>query len=169
MRLIDPTKNYTVRKLRLDARDCTKIENEHYHELSPDYEKMISVDAEAYCKDYAGKVRCFRVRVSAFYNCHGLTFANRRTCIHDANVVRLIIERDGYRKIDVFRDPIIPGDIVLYVAADNDIEHSGIVVGVGEKQPPLIISKWGTGPEVVHSVDRCPYDATRIEYYRVTT
>jgi hypothetical protein len=82
------------------------------------------------------------------YNCHGLTFASRRTTVKDGSMLRLILEDDGFSSID--RKATKCGDIILYVK-DGEVTHSGIVVA---NEPPLHVpmvwSKWGKGPEVVH-------------------
>jgi len=58
------------------------------------------------------------------YNCHGLTFAARRTGISDSAVVQKILTEDGYEQINDRRS-LSPGDIVLYISSiNNDIEHS---------------------------------------------
>src|SRR5215475_3392448 len=98
-----------------------------------------------------------RGAMSSHYNCHGLTFASRRTEINDPQVVRTILEEDDYRKIS--RADLLIGDTVIYVER-GDVSHSGIVVSV----PPLdtqivdalagvrVLSKWGEGQEVIHDV-----------------
>lgn len=64
----------------------------------------------------------------------------------------------------------MPGDIVIYISNDGDIEHSGIVVEIspeGIVRNPRVLSKWGTAHEVIHRIADCPYVGSRIEYYRV--
>jgi hypothetical protein len=65
---------------------------------------------------------------SASYNCHGLTFASRRTGIDDSQVVRAILQEDDYMRVD--RKDLMVGDTVIYVDSDGDITHSGVVVDV---------------------------------------
>ncbi len=108
--------------------------------------------------------------VSYTYNCHGLTFGSRRTQIVDPAEIRKILTQDSYKKID--RSEILPGDIVVYVGPDGDIEHSGIVMDVDKSMLfpiPKVLSKWGVAHEVVHRLTDCPYISTNVEYYRVTT
>jgi hypothetical protein len=105
------------------------------------------------------------------YNCHGLTFASRRTEITSPAEIRKILVEDAYEMVQI--NDVLPGDIVIYISNDNDIEHSGIVVDVprfvGQILPnPKILSKWGSAHEVIHMVRDCPYNASRVEYYRVT-
>jgi hypothetical protein len=110
----------------------------------------------------------YRTAAIPFYNCHGMTFASRRTGIHDINFLRKILEDDGY--IEVSSNEIKEGDVALYYSRSGDIEHSGIVVETpkhGGIFIPRIYSKWGKGFEVVHSIAECPYDATNVKYYRI--
>ena len=110
----------------------------------------------------------FRTGVIPVYNCHGLTFGARRTTIWQIPAVQQILRDDHYERVVL--EEVEPGDIVLYISAeDGDIEHSGIVVHAPE--PPLLIprvwSKWGFGAEVVHFANDCPYDFSQAQYYRI--
>jgi hypothetical protein len=53
------------------------------------------------------------------YNCHGLTFASRRTAINDPVAVRKILAEDEY--IRVPQGDTLPGDVVIYVSQEGDI------------------------------------------------
>jgi hypothetical protein len=98
------------------------------------------------------------------YNCHGLTFASRRTWIWKPSEIARILADDEYQQIDLHE--VLPGDIVVYVQ-NGDAEHSGIVISV---LPALkILSKWGPAHEVIHRVADCPYNAAQINYYRIKT
>jgi hypothetical protein len=114
----------------------------------------------------------FRTELSPVYNCHGLTFASRRTRIPDAVSIQTILADDDYEKVD--RADVRVGDVILYVSSDDDgdIEHSGVVVEVlrpaGFNVPaPRVWSKWGGAAEVVHIYNDCPYSATNVQFYRV--
>lgn len=106
----------------------------------------------------------FRCGPSATYNCHGLTFASRRACVPEPQDVAMILKEDRY--IDVSSENVIPGDIIIYYES-GEIEHSGIVVWVGEYSP-IILSKWGQLNEVLHSADLCPYSFSGARYFRMT-
>jgi len=86
--------------------------------------------------------------MSPTYNCHGLTFASRRTKITDPDAIARILMDDRYDQID--RREARPGDVIIY-SRDGEPTHSGIVV---ENEPDLFVpwiwSKWGNGPEVLH-------------------
>jgi|SRR5208282_140999 len=104
------------------------------------------------------------------YNCHGLTFAARRTGISGSAVVQKILTEDGYERIND-RSTVCPGDIILYISPiTNEIEHSGIVVDADPTDPLRlrILSKWGSAHEVIHSMGDCPYDARNLAFYRMT-
>jgi len=101
------------------------------------------------------------------YNCHGLSFASRRTWIDRTSEIRKIISDDEYQEIHF--DDILPGDIAIYWSKQGDAEHSGIVVEVNSFKVPIVLSKWGPCHEVVHHVARCPYDIHKVSYYRIKT
>jgi hypothetical protein len=100
------------------------------------------------------------------YNCHGLTFASRRTWIDKALEVRKILQDDEYRVVQPA--DVLPGDIVVYYV-DGDAEHSGLVVDKGDIAGPVILSKWGFCHEVIHRIRECPYDAGNVVFYRIIT
>jgi len=101
---------------------------------------------------------------SARYNCHGLTFASRRTGISNPAQVQRIIIDDGYRALGNAEAPST-GDIAIY-REDGDITHSGIVVG-SKEGTPWVLSKWGECHEVIHPVLECPYKKAIVTYYRL--
>jgi len=113
---------------------------------------------------------CYRTEPTGIYNCHGLTFASRRTRIYDNTDLRRILFEDGYFPVN--DDSIYPGDIILYVNRKGDIIHSGFVLNVnkiGDIKIPMVLSKWGNGSEVCHAFNNCPYYEynINIEYHRV--
>lgn len=114
-------------------------------------------------KKYRGIV--FRpVLPTAKYNCHGLTFGCRRAKITDPQEVAKVLKDDDYEIVPV--GGVMAGDVVLYFK-DGDIEHSGIVLRVEPSKPPLILSKWGFLPEVIHDVNVGPYAGYNVNYYRI--
>ncbi|MCI0488620.1 MAG: hypothetical protein L0229_18690 [Blastocatellia bacterium] len=117
---------------------------------------------------YRGKVE-FRGNPSPIYNCHGLTFASRRTGIHESKEISKILQDDNYQEI-IHPHPVLPGDVVLYFSDDGDVEHSGIVICKPDDTNlniPVVISKWGKYCEVIHWANVCPYDSSRLRYYRI--
>jgi len=77
----------------------------------------------------------FRTDVSPTYNCHGLTFASRRTRIPDPASIALMLNDDRYVTIKEHRD-VKPGDVVIYYQDDGDPSHSGVVL---ENAPPVLL------------------------------
>jgi hypothetical protein len=111
----------------------------------------------------------FRRPPSGQYNCHGLTFANRRTCILDPKAVCTILEDDEYRTIRLRE--VQQGDIAVFKEG-GEISHTGIVLEVIEGEPPgrglrniRIISKWGPAGEYVHMVSDGPYSQADVGYW----
>jgi hypothetical protein len=110
-----------------------------------------------------------RRNATNLYNCHGLTFASRRTCILEEKAVDLILSDDGYHPITA--QDVLPGDIVLYYEKDNhELAHSGIVVGaesLGGTRVISVLSKWGRYGEYLHDLKSHPYPtATRHRFMR---
>ncbi|MDP4078757.1 hypothetical protein [Acidovorax sp. A1169] len=108
-----------------------------------------------------------RTKATGRYNCHGLTFASRRTCIDDSSSVARILEHDKYK--EVILSTVLPGDVILYVDNDGIISHSGIVTEVTDTLPRCqkIVSKWGVnGAEFIHWAHSSPY-GTNYKFYRM--
>ena len=147
--------------LRLDTREKNHIENDLNREAPTEGIMRKVADLK---KDYP-TARHRPTQPSAIYNCHGLTFAARRTGISKSAEVQKILNEDGYVKIE--RSQISIGDIAIYQAKDtNEIEHSGIIVEVGQFGP-RILSKWGQCHEVIHFIAECPYDAAQVTFWRI--
>jgi hypothetical protein len=104
---------------------------------------------------------------TATYNCHGMTFASRRTTVPEDGDIALILKDDGYREIKRLVD-VLPGDIALYYNRQK-LVHSGMVATVsrfGETATITVLSKWGSAGEYWHAAEECPYARTRIQYLR---
>lgn len=96
-----------------------------------------------------------RTKPSAVYNCHGLTFACRRTRIERSAAIQTILNDDAYEEVKL--TDVLPGDIVIYYSDAGDPNHSGMVVEVGGQLIlPIICSKWGNAGEFIHSLRDCP-------------
>lgn len=111
----------------------------------------------------------FQGSPNPFYNCHGLTFACKRTCILDDAEVWKIIKSE-YIEIKVHKDVIV-GDVILYFYGQDEsfILHSGIVVAVnkGIGLDFKIYSKVKKGREIVHQYNKGPYYKGHIKFYRI--
>ena len=112
----------------------------------------------------------FRTGPCGYYNCHGLTFASRRTRIFEAADISKILYDDNYVLVD--EKDVLPGDIIMYYR-NGDPQHSGIVIYIPMQQEPIeylkILSKWGSSHEVVHLLKDCPYYSScdSILFYRI--
>lgn len=109
----------------------------------------------------------FKGEPTPTYNCHGMTFACRRTGISDLNTLRQVWEEDNYVEIKEIAK-VLPGDIVLYYKG-GEIIHSGIVMHVELQNNILpnitILSKWGKHKEVIHNVNDSPYSVNSVKKY----
>ncbi|MBL7068803.1 MAG: hypothetical protein ISS34_02990 [Candidatus Omnitrophica bacterium] len=128
--------------------------------------ESISLWERSLIKDTIRKYKpILRSLSSPIYNCHGMTFASRRTAIDDSQEIHKILKEDEYKEVP--SQKVLAGDIILYFN-DGDIEHSGIVI-LRPKPPlyiPQVYSKWGNGFEAVHYANNCPYNY-QVKYYRV--
>ena len=100
------------------------------------------------------------------YNCHGLTFANRRTQVdYSFSTISRILADDGFNEIP--EREVRPGDVVVYYDSDGNADHSGIVIAKGDLNVPIVWSKWGKGYEVIHALPVCPYGTSDVKFYRI--
>lgn len=150
-------------ELQMQTRCSNQIANELNHEAVP-AGSMFAVE---------DNIKKFKTAIhrpvlpSSKYNCHGLTFASRRTKIAEAQEVLKILKDDDYTVVPAGK--VLPGDIAVYYK-DGDVDHSGIVVQIEAPfNVPIILSKWGFLQEAVHRVANCPYDASNVIYYRITS
>ena len=160
MTIISATGGNEVRSIALETRRGREVANEQGPTLHWGARKQ----AGDLAKDYPF-ARC-RSGPSGFYNCHGLTFASRRTRIEKPSELAKILHDDEYERIE--RQDVLPGDVVLYIDSETgDIEHSGVVIEVD----PLafkILSKWGSASEFIHTELDCPYrEYSERAFYRV--
>jgi hypothetical protein len=160
--ILNPSIDYSAQNnpICLQTSLGNHIDNYQVRRLS-DFEKREFPNFEKYNVD-------FRSSPCPVYNCHGLSFAARRTNIDRASDIRKIISDDRYFRVD--SKDVLPGDIVLYVDTESgDIPHSGVVVQVAKDlvSPIFVVSKWGKFKEAVHNVTNSPYLNCVHEYYRV--
>lgn len=96
-----------------------------------------------------------RTNPSGAYNCHGMTFASRRTWIYSPASIRHILDDDAYREVTL--SDVLPGDIVVYYSETEDANHSAIVLEwrSGLVQP-IVYSKWAHAGEFIHGLRDCP-------------
>lgn len=156
------------RRLALATTKGNDIENEQFVEVN----YLDDAGTHEFLEKYGNRVcSAFKRRcehISPIYNCHGLTFASRRTGIFDNEVLEQILQDDGY--VQLRTEQVLPGDVILYFGPENDIEHSGIVIEPPTAlnlNVPLVLSKWGRLLEGVHLANRCPYNFSNTRYYRI--
>lgn len=143
-----------------ETSNCWPIPNRQHFDIVGNEEAL----ARQFLDTYDAKLRA---KATGRYNCHGLTFGARRTCIDDASSISRILTDDGYRLVE--STGVMPGDIVLYFDLDGTVSHSGIVVEVpdGALKFVRVVSKWGVnGGEYLHWVHRSKYGMD-YKYYRV--
>jgi hypothetical protein len=154
------------KSIDLCTRKGNKIQNSQLLELINDahFKKQIN--------DLKSKYLSIQPRpntISGIYNCHGMTFACRRTGIELSEELNKIIAEDNYLEISNFSD-ILAGDIVLYYSESGEIEHSGIIIrspeNIKQISSTTVISKWGSGFEVIHQLYNCPYEGRYVKFYR---
>ena len=123
------------------------------------------LEAENYGKKYSDAT-AKPDSLTKTYNCHGLTFASRRTNITSG--VESILTQDNYKQIDYGN--VLAGDLVAYVskgAFGAEVAHTGFALY--KKGITLWVnSKWGAAAEFVHAVGDCPWGDHEIRYYRKT-
>lgn len=159
--LILPGSSQTESKtIRVDTSQGTHVENFQYFELSSFEMGQFS----AFNKWLENTTE--RHPPTPRYNCHGMTFASRRTGIYEVDDIRLILEEDSYVEVDT--SDILAGDVIIYFDEDGDPEHSGLVVEPPSNfGVPRVVSKWGKFSELIHWANRCPYTFGNVRYYRM--
>jgi hypothetical protein len=110
---------------------------------------------------------------SAMYNCHGLTFASRRTGIFTDGVVEMILAEE-YQEIKEHKHAHV-GDIVVWIDNDGQITHSAFIVKIEpEKITPgvfpkiRVLSKTRIFKEICHDIhDSPPAYGSQKRIYRI--
>jgi hypothetical protein len=144
--------------IRLETSKRTGINNDQDSQIT---QFDINICSK-YLKEFPRAIK--RTEICPLYNCHGLTFASRRTKIIERKFIEFIIRDDNYRLIEL--KDVLPGDIVMYYSENGDPNHSGIVVEM-TRFGPLVCSKWGNSGEFIHLFNECPKIYGRIvKYYR---
>ena len=148
-------------ELRLDTRQRTQISN-YVDNRTPTAGEL---NYAAALRQKYPNAEHRNTAVCHTYNCHGLTFAGRRTRVAPGSEVRKILIEDGYQKIEYAE--LSSGDVVIYVSKETgDIEHSGFVIKK-DAFGPWVLSKWGSAHEVVHRLGDSEYDPDNAEFYRI--
>lgn len=105
---------------------------------------------------------------SGGYNCAGMVWAARRTCIEESDAIRIVFEDDGLRRLGAAEAPVI-GDLAYYFLQEGapfeDFLHVGMVAAEGQgivqeacEAPVLIVSKFNSSfGEVLHALHDVPW------------
>ncbi len=151
----------TKRKIALQTSIGRDIDNWQIHEI-----QNCEIKSNNDFSQYIGTT--FKGGITAIYNCHGFTFASRRTNL-GPEVIRDILTDDKYVEVDLAQAMV--GDVVLYISGDNkgDIEHTGVISWIDTVSNPKAIwvhSKWGKFKEATHVLYNCPYNDCTIQIWR---
>lgn len=135
--------------------------------MSPEEVRKAEREYETVHKTRLGLAAYLRRPPSSAYNCHGLTFAMRRAWLNlDSDRLQEIITDDGY--VTVSERDVKPGDIAVYYY-DDEPEHTAVVVWCEPDTAvacPWVVSKLGSGPEVIHRYNQSPYSNKKVLFYR---
>jgi len=158
--------------LALETRKKTAIDNLLSNE--PVFPQM-HAERAGYVNKYSPSCIFRGVGPSMTYNCHGMTFAARRTQIFEGSEVLKILQDDNYGPVN--KENVLPGDIAVYFSTASsqtgiagDPEHSATVIEastLGGLRRIKVVSRWRYCDEVIHFVENAPYDTGDVRYYRV--
>jgi hypothetical protein len=164
--LLNPSER-TRHKLSLQTTQKNDIDNEQFFTIEGmDLKQCLDWQSEER-KKYPNCV--FKGTSTPLYNCHGMTFASRRTGVFEDEVINKIIKEDNYIPVKNEQEVMV-GDIVIYYQYGG-ISHSGIVVqteNVGGVPNIKIWSKWKFFKEVIHPVGESPYSLGARSFFRLT-
>jgi len=161
--LLDSSGSPSHKNIEVQTRLGSSIDNIQPWHYSPFEWNQLGVGVAKY-----EALGAFRVSGTCpIYNCHGLTFASRRTQVDwTPETIAMILKEDGFEQIPDRQAQI--GNVVIYYGDDGKPDHSGIVVGKQrEFDIPLIWSKWGKGYEMVHPLGACEWSGMLTRFYRI--
>lgn len=152
----------TSKTIKVDTAAGQPIDNEQYFDISA----FEISQFPAYERWQDGRIT--RSGPTAKYNCHGMTFASRRTGIYETSEIQKILYDDQYREVKP--EDAMPGDVIIYFGDDGDAEHSGIVLSSpldSQLRIPQVLSKWGKFSEFIHWANQSPYNFASVKYFRI--
>lgn len=164
MVLYDERGDYLVGgQLALETRKGRQIPNDRALERHPD-------SLRAAKEMFESSHPTVRVRsLTSVYNCMGMVFAARRTCI-DTDELQMIFDDDEHHKLHSLND-VMDGDVVVYRDDTGHVSHVGLVsdVRLDIREGTLhitVLSQWGRDGEYFHRVDDVhPFLGTPAEYW----
>src|SRR5450432_3451489 len=101
--------------LKLQTCERNDIDNEQCFTLS----KFEVSQATSFETDYV--LATFKSEMTPIYNCHGFTFASKRTGIYSDSEIEKILNDDKYIEIKTEKD-VLPGDVIIYYN-ESGISH----------------------------------------------
>jgi len=132
--------------LALATSKGARIPNSRRGELAPEQMR------EAVRIVMQNHAKCILRSMSSVYNCFGMAFAGRRTCIEPEHVP-MILQEGGY--VEVAQPAaVMTGDIVIY-EYDGEISHVAVVISntpdlTNGRSNMLVMSQWGSHGEYLH-------------------
>ena len=151
MVLFNSQGNYLIPpELGLETRKGSKIPNEQRTQRHP-----TSMQA-ALAISQTGRPSVQPRSLSSVYNCMGMVFASRRTCIETEHLP-MILREDNYRQVLSERD-LTRGDLVVYKDQNESVTHVGIVTEIRHNilngsTTITVLSQWGAHGEYFHLAD----------------
>ena len=143
--------NHNKINLKLESLAQKDIDNSI--DLTPQMDMKLQNDIVNVIQEYNLNTRTqyFVTKSSNYYNCHGLVFGSRRTCILNSETVHQVLDEDKYSETS----DVKVGDVAVYWDSEKIIHHTGLVIQVEDYVK--VWSKWGVMGEVVHWAHNCPY------------
>lgn len=143
------------RQLALDTRKGRPIPNLQRLEMNPSQARSVVRTIKKQCPNAIMR------SITQVYNCLGMAFASRRTCI-EVDSIALILNDDDYKMVKHRKD-VQQGDLVTYWdARTGEFKHVGVILG----EKPLIegnkktvtwaISQFGASGEWIHPIKEVP-------------
>lgn len=138
------------KSLPLSTRRRTHIDNEPRPEWAPNRLKSSIQDYRTLFP------RALLRSITATYNCLGMTFAARRTCI-EPDLTHMILNEDGYIQLAGAEQARV-GDVVVY-KEHGEVAHVGVLIEIGDalrSRVLYVLSKWGSFGDYTHPIDEVP-------------
>ena len=137
-------------QLALETRQGNQVPNEQRREVAPQRMKAAMEIVKA------NHPTAVERSLRSTYNCVGMVFASRRTCV-DIEHLGLLLLEDGYRRLANATELQI-GDLAVYKVDSGDFSHVGVVYHLGPfrvdgSRDVYVMSQWGRDGEYYHRVD----------------
>ena len=150
MVLFNASGGYIIRPvMALSTKQGRQIPNEQYEQRVR--EAMEAAKDMVLANHPSARVRSLQ----SIYNCMGMVFASRRTCIEPDHLEMILVD-DQYTRIS--ESEIEAGDLIVYRGDESEVSHVGMIARIetslatGE-QRVIVLSQWGRDGEYFHEVD----------------